>query len=672
MLDNNVNKNQQQIAFQTVQPDQAYQQQVTMEAGIPANPELLKENIQDTYVANRVANTTDDPKAMMATAGLMLPTWFVLTQAMDKFAKHSRGEYENTLQYKIAKFGDRVADSSLMKSGFMQSIGKGLRSVGKFFKTKIIDQTRLTRALWNTPSMPTNHMAMANYIGMPAMQLFDYPQHGEALQKFTKHVEDLDCYGATKEEIAAARTKLSKALTPEARTLAMQEAECEILIKHSRDAAKARQLAANFVTADAAGKTKILKDLKAFEWGYRDFAHMEKCAKETHKYIPEIFEACCNANKNVFARIWGSNSSSFGRFKKFLFGREVYGNIDLTKPENAKWKEVLERTGYIDKLPKSVFAKYLNKYTHLITEGATNRVAGGKAVALMQAWFIAEALYKSIKAEGGLGEKGKTFAERFIELIAMFACIPLALKLMHSVGGLQYAGMTKEQVAKYRANLEAHNMKAMKGEFSSERAWRASRDNLRRELNAGVKNPFVKLGKRIGRIVSVGLEQIRPYDKNDIGVIKDGVKTYRKGLGQKLKDLFRHPKFGLKQMAGYPMRIGLGMMLIMPFLTKSAVKLSHLIFGKPKHSLLDEDKEKEQAEKQAQQVQQTQIPPQLMQNQNQAVQPQQAMTANIQPSNTNLLNQYKNGQIQPQNINNIQQNSTTSVETAKSNEPVRN
>ena len=42
MLDNNVNKNQQKIAFQTVQPDQAYQQQVTMEAGIPANPELLK------------------------------------------------------------------------------------------------------------------------------------------------------------------------------------------------------------------------------------------------------------------------------------------------------------------------------------------------------------------------------------------------------------------------------------------------------------------------------------------------------------------------------------------------------------------------------------------------------------------------------------------------------
>ena len=59
------------------------------------------------------------------------------------------------------------------------------------------------------------------------------------------------------------------------------------------------------------------------------------------------------------------------------------------------------------------------------------------------------------------------------------------------------------------------------------------------------------------------------------------------------------------------MRIILGMMIILPFLSKIAVKGSHMIFGKPKNSLLDEGKEKPPEE--VQQPQQTQIPPQLQQ-----------------------------------------------------------
>ena len=670
MLENNVNKKQ--IAFQTMQPNQAQQQQVPMEA---MHPELLQENIQDSYIANRVTNTTDDPEGMRKTAAIMVPTWFALTQAMDVFNKHSRGEFENTLQYKVGQFGDRVANSSVMKSGFMQSIGNGLNRIGGWVKRNILEKSRLTSAMIHTPSIPTNSMALANYIGMPAMQLFDYPQQGESFVKLLKYVEDLDCYGATKEEIAAAKTSLSNATTQQARNLAMQEAEYNILIKHSRDAAQAKRLAANWATADAAGKAKILRDMKAFEWGYKDFATMEKYAKETHKYIPEILDACLNANKNVFARNWGTNHGKFGKLFKTIIGREIsptetanklaveFGNVDFSKPEYAEIKNVLVKHGIWDKLPKSAFAKGLNKYLHLITEGATNRVAGGKAVALMQAWFLAEAIYKASKAEG-FGEKAKTFAERFTELVALFACIPFALKLMHGIGGMQYAGMTKEQVALYRKHLDEHNLKAMKGEFASKKAWKASYDALKDELNAGVKNPFVKLGKRIGRIVSVGLEQIRPYDKTSIGEYVNGAFKYREGWGQKFRDLFRHPKFGLKQIAGYPMRIGLGMMIIMPFLSKLAVKGSHLVFGKPKHSLLDEEKEKEQAEKLAQMHAKTQIPQQLQQNPQPAIAPVQYDVGG--KSQTNLINQYRNGQP----VQNSSQTDTQAV-APKPNEPVR-
>lgn len=697
MLDKNVNQNQ--IPYQAVQPADLNQQGVPMQAGIPANPELLKEDIQDTYVANRVANTTDDPKAMLGTAGLLLPTWLLITQSMDQFAKHSTGDYEKTIQYKIGKFGDSVVDSQFAKSSFGQTLTNAYKSVARFMKEKIIDKTRLTRAAFYTPSLAENHMARANQIGMEAMQLFDFSNPVDSFVKPEKFIEDLDTYGATKEEITKFQSELAKITDNAARKNYILEKEYETLIKNTRDAAESARLANGFRTADAAGKAKILKDLKAFELGFKDFAHLEVCKSRSHEHIHEIFEALCNSNKKMFARDWGSNHSKFTQFCTKWFGREVrmseivnklfaelqYRNLD--KEENKELKAVFERTGYIKHLPKSKFAKYLNHYTHLITEGATNRVAGGKAVALMQAWFLAEAIYKSIKAEGGLGEKAKTFSERFVELVALFATIPLALKLMHGVGGLQYAGMTKDQVKEYRKKLKLHNEKAMSGEFASKEAWKASKNELKTMLKAGVKNPFVKLGKWVGRVVTVGLEQIRPYDKQDIGVMKDGQKVYRKGIKAKLVDLWHHPKFGIKQMAGYPMRIGLGMIILMPFLSKLAVKGSHLIFGKPKHSLLDEEKEQEAAEKAAEQRTQTQIPPQL-QNPNainqQAMQGNQPQTNHqqqpmqqgpYQPSQTNLLNPYRNGQPYQTNPN-VQATATTTSTTVnnnqnKNNEPVR-
>ena len=408
-----------------------------------------------------------------------------------------------------------------------------------------------------------------------------------------------------------------------------------------------------------------LKDLKAFEWGYKDFAEMEAVAKNIQEKMPRVLEACHDANKKMFARIWGSNHSAWGRFKTWLIGREVYasetankiagslGNVNLA--ENKELANVLQKTGLDKKIPKSILGKFLAKYNNLVLEGATNRVAGGKFVALMQAAYLADVLYKTAKVDGA-SEKVKTFAERFTEMISFFVAMPLAIQLMHRVGGLQYAGMTKDQVEKYRQHLKIHNDKAMAGGFADKSAWKASKDALKTELNAGVKNPITKLFKRIGRIVTVGLEQIRPYDNKAVT---------RNGIVDKIKDLFRHPKFGIKQMAGYPMRIILGMMVILPFLSKIAVKGSHLLFGKPQNSVLEEGKEDKM---QAQAInQQLQLPPQLQQPLNQPQQTTAQTTttttrtnqnSNISPSN--LLNPYKNG------------STTTTTTTTKSSSSLEN
>ena len=691
MLDNNVNKQKQQnTQFQAMTPQAQQQQQVAMQA---VNPDLLKENIQDSYVANRVANTTDDPKAMMGTAALTIPSWLLLSQGMDYFAKKSRGPYEQSLQYKIGNSCDKIVDninnSSFGKSGFFQGLKKGVNNCKAFVRDKIVNKSRVLRAFRDTPSKPEFSMVLHQAGGMPTLQAADYDYHAKAFLKRLKSVKDLDCYGGQAADIQKYENLIKNASTAQEKALLLEKAEFECLTKYSNknplSGAKLDNAVQKFATLTKEQRANVLKNLKSVQWGFKDYKTLEKVLESTHTHIPEILEGCHKANPKMFARIYGSNNSQLGKIQTRLVGREVYasetlnklmgefGNINLA--ENPKLRDALNRTGLIDKLPKSAFAKGVNKWFHLLMEGGTNRVAGGKLAAMMQAWFLAEAIYKSAKAEGGLGEKGKTFAERLTELVMMFACIPISIQMMHKLGGIQYAGLDKAGVEAYRNALKLHNETAMKGLFANKAEWKASRDNLRKMLNGNVKNPFVKLFKKAARILTVGLEQIRPYDAKDIGTVAaDGTKTYRQGIGAKLKDLWRHKKFGFKQMAGYPMRFIFCMAAIMPIFSKLAIKGTHLIFGKPKNSLLDEDKREKEAEALAQQQQQTgfdpartELPPQL---QNPQAVKKTPDTYVQNTSDTNLLNKYRNQA--PASANNPPRTYIPSPEGFKpNNEPVR-
>ncbi len=659
----NINDKYQTPQFQAITP-QPQSQQVPMQA---VNPELLKDNVQDTYVANRLSESAEDPKAMLYTAALSVPTWFAISKGMDYYSNKSRGNFDSTVHHKVGQFGDDITsyvkNSSFGKSSFAHSLNNGFNNFKGFLKRNFVDRFRITRAMAYTPSKPELDMVKGQANGMWGMILFDYPQQGEQFVKPLKYIEDLDCYGASKSDIKKWKDLLNKAATPQAKAEIMQRAELETILQNSRLKRTPAQIAkemSDFRALNAGDRLLRLKNLKAFEWGYKDFAEMEAIQKNIQENMPRVLEASNNANKKMFARIWGTNHSSWGRIRTWLFGRNVYasetanklaaslGNVDLKAKENQDLADVLKKTGLDKKIPKSALGKFFAKYNNLVLEGATNRVAGGKFVAAMQAVYLADVLYKTAKTEG-VSEKVKTFAERFTEMIAFFVAMPLAIQLMHRIGGLQYAGMTKEQVEAYRKALKLHNDTAMAGLFKDEAAWKASKDNLKEMLNAGVKNPITKLFKRIGRIVTVGLEQIRPYDSKAVT---------RNGIGGKIKDLFKHPKFGMKQMAGYPMRIVLGMMIILPFLSKIAVKGTHLLFGKPKNSILDEGKEPEKA---PQSAQQQQLPPQLQQTQ---VPQQQAIDTTVDTHTTttppqqigqkesNLLNKYRNGAANTNLVNN--------------------
>lgn len=668
MLNNNVNSQQLkqlQAQFQALTPEQQEQlrQQVAMQAS--TNPELLKENIQDTYVGNRVTNTTEDPKGMMWTAGLTIPAWGALVIGMDKFAEHCRGDYEKTIPGKIGAWGDKVADK-LGKNSFMQSIGKGYHSFKNFVRTKIVNKSAVLRAFADTPSQPELPMVCDQARGILGFSATDWDQVTESFLRETNYAEDLRAYGATADEIKNYKSAIGN--LPKAQQFEeLQKAEFELLKKNSRGGNNFLTKSLNeFSALGLEERQKLLKDAKAYEFGLKDFAEFKLIKENRPDNLHRIMESTYNANKKMFSVAYEAKPTLLGRLRRFLLGREVYGSEFANKmassignetltPEMAK---ALRDTGLDKKIPKSALGKFLVKYNNIVLEGATNRFAGGKLIAIMQAWFLAEAIYKSAKAEGGLGEKGKTFAERIVELIAMFACIPPAIMLMHKVGGLQYAGMTKQQVADYRRDLKDFNKRAMSGTMSAT-DYKLRKLNLNKRLDAGVTNPITKLLKKVGRIVTVGLEQIRPLDTKPV---------VRNSYWDKVKDLFRHPKYGFKQMAGYPMRIILGMMVIMPFVSKLAVKGCHAIFGKPKHSVLDEGKEPKPEENAGQTPQnpaQVQVPPQLRNPQPAQAQHAQAgksartyvpssmgvQTLQDGKSETNLLNKYKNG-AGAQNSNN--------------------
>lgn len=600
------------------------------------DPEKLKQNIQDSYVASRLGQLEDiNPIQQAAVA---VPVWYGLAQSMDKFAEKCRGSYADTIQYRMGAFGDRVSEgisnSKFGKSGFAKWLNNTFSSAKTSVKN-FLNKSAVFRAFDKTPSKPELPIVLGQANGMKGALLFDYPQIADNFMKPLKYAEDLDCYGASANDIKRVKDLLkgvtAKGKAGDAARRAILELEEFRLLSPD----KADDVINAFKSMDAGARVAKLKDLKAQAAGFADNATFEVIKKDIHSHLDDIIAACKKAKAGVYSKIDIHDNNTLNKVWGHLFGRKVEFSEMANKLIGSK--------GLDNPYHKTKLGKLLPKYANMFLEGATNRVAGGKLVAIMQAWFVAEAIIRTAQAQKG--DKLRTFTERLTELIGFFIFMPAAIQLMHKLGGMQYAGMSAEAVAKYRQAVKEFNAKVASGLFAGNKAgYKAERKVLAEQLKGGTKNPIAKLCKKIGRTISVGLEQIRPYTKHAV----EG------GFKGRIKDFFRNPKYWLKQCAGYPMRIVLAMFMIMPFLNKIGIKVSHAIFGKPKNSVLDDGKEKKPEMTEEQQKELLKML-QEAQKQQQAAQP---FVSNNSPTNllnaykpkpvennspTNLLNMYKNG-----------------------------
>ncbi len=608
----------------TVQPANT-QYNPAMQAEI--NTENIKQAANDNYIANRVnAFSEVDPVQQM---GIALPVWVAMNIAMDKYLQACSGDYSKSIPGRIGNFGDKITNF-FTKNPVAEAINSKLKSGERFAKKKIYDNSALLRAFDRTPSQPELTLVRHQFEGVRGMIAHDISNPCEAFIKPIETAKDLDTLGATKADIQRVENLLKKAATAEEKALILQSEEFRLL---NPDKSPKTIRAFKYNTKPAV-REKIIKDLKIKAMGFRDAAHFELIKSNPIKYQDEILAAFKRAKKDIFAKVSWSDKNIATKINGQLLGRKVSFSEMFNLLQSSKG---LSNTMHSSKLGRS-----MAKLSNMIMEGATSRMAGGKIMALMQAYFLAEAIIMANKQET-TSDKVKSLAERMTELIGFFVFMPPSIKLMHKIGGLQYSGMTPEQVENYRRAVKEFNEKVMNCAFANKKEYKAARKALRAQFRPKTKNPFVWAARKCADIITVGLEQVRPYTRFKqkevnlcISEILKSPLQYIKNIGPRLKDFACNPKYWLKQMAGYPVRFILPMVVFVTFFNKLAVKGCHLIFGKPKYSILDKEKIEEEQAKQAE-----------LQNKQPQAMPQQQpaqVAAATGASDTNLLNKYKTPQ----------------------------
>lgn len=527
--------------------------------------ENIKKSVDNSYLANRVKASEDaDP---MAKAALTVASWYGISQGMDYFNKKSNGEYLKSIPGRLGNLGDKFAT----KTWLGRKIEGGLRLIDKktaqwATKSQFWNTVRnfSTQADWKWVRDQGEGLKM--YTSNEGKHIFE-----EFLSPITKgstNVQKLEQYGLAQNDINAFAQTL-KSLTSAEKAMALQKKELALLGADSKLVEKLAQKTDGLTILQ-----NLTKHLKAKSLGFKGRREYENFLDNIGKDPKKVIDVLKNLSKNHpdwQVSIWRSQGGFFTKLKNHLFGRPV------------KFKEVLNR--YLATYGEGNHTKIgraLPKGLGWLIEGATNRWAGGKLGAALQATFLADMLYHTIKAPKG--EKTKTFAERFVNDLTYFIALPIGYIAMHKLGGFKYAGLKDQKaIDAFRKAREAFNKRVDKGFYKNKEAYNTAYKALMKKLGyQNIKNPFVKLLNRLGRFVNIGNERIASY----------------KSASKLNMNLFR--KLANGNILGIPMRIAIPLMVISPFLAKTATKTMHAIFGKPTKSVLDEDKEEEPKETKSQ------------------------------------------------------------------------
>lgn len=556
----------------------------------------------------------------LVTLGIMVPTFLGIVAIMNKFNKacQTRVDGKPNMLEKMQDFGNKLNNNSIFKSQSFNSIQGAFESV-KSFMHKKIENSNILKAIFRTPSEPSVQMVKPQMCGTSA-------------------------------EVASA--------------------------------------AAQFFERYTDGGTDIEK-IK--ELGFKNLEEFRAIKEAPEKYIARITEICEKQGSQKClkiekaGKIWGSETL-FGKPK--YFSELLPGFAKKALVQNVYFSEYANKLKAMEGISRdgkavSALGKFIPRSCLKLLESLTFGMTGGKLGIFMASFALADAFKATGKGEG-TGDKIKTFIEQMVSLSAWYLTFPLSMKMLYKPGGLKYLNMKGDagKLDSYRDALKNLNERAKSGliankseynlqkrllslrilgldpkkatelensisqQFGSnsgdmKQAEKAFIEKELKPIEAGLKKSSSMLYKPlrfIGKTLTLGLETVHPFIPKNTG---------------KVGGFFKKIGWRSVRFAGGAARFALIGFVLSNYFSNLAAKGSDLVFGRPKHSVLDKETDEESTESE-------QIP--VMALTSPMVTPEALRVANANPGRT-----LSPVQGQAVNNNNMQQTGPTVPRQALSN-----
>ena len=562
-INSNTNKyrlNQAQIAFKA---NEQVQLQPSIDMSQVQIPDLY--NTADRFQQQSFKETVKQADMMgliypwIAHPLMMLGTCTGLAYGVDKFSKACGGDYEKSLLAKAANLGDNIENSKFVQSKEFQKVlgwgNDGVKKVNHFFRN-----SDLINAIKTTPSMPEWSIVKQEMFNQGQRLTEEFSRITEALHLNDDNVAKLKDLGLDKAEKDFIKQKFGVKNVYKAPEI---EAVNTILLKRlGKSESEISSIIGMGDGANQAVKNEILNELGIS----KDL--LEKIKKEgPAKYVDDVQNAVSKVKGKV--KIGAGHYSFLGPiqpFERTIGCDELFNRFhSMTVGGGAKTS-----TG-----------RFMSKFLQKLHRGFT--FGGGKLGVLA---FVSPLIVETMLDVGKADKEQKvgTAVHGLVESVSWVFTFPIALKIMHSLAGAQYAGMGKDKVDAYRNKIAEFNQKAMGNDFKSLAEYKDARKILEAELKELKKvdgqNLLTKICRKLGSFVTMDLETIKSYRNGTVGG----------NFVRKIPNFF-------KNLGGVPMRLALWGCISTGVLGAAITKTIKMLFG----NYYDRYKEEEYDAKKAEQ-----------------------------------------------------------------------
>ena len=457
-------------------------------------PETLVEKVKKVDMVGMFYPWIENPLLMGGTS-------YALIKGVDKFTEACGGEYEKSLLGKITRFGDNL-ENNLFKNKTIRKAGAGIKNGWRKFDS-FLKRSSLLNALRFTPARPENQMPKSEMISQEVRFLHDFNEIAETLRLNPNAEKATGITSIFKNSSKDGSIKLTK--------IGLDKAEKEYLIKtFGKEYKKLPQeklvnsillkrlnyssddIARIIGSSDASTQVRnaILNKLGL------TIDDIAKISAHPEEHVKLVKDAVARAGRSV--RIGAGHYKWLGPFQPFE------RTISCDQISN-KLKSVMEGA-------KTNTGKLLSKIVHKIHRGFT--FGGGKLAML---FFIAPSLVQMMKSvkKADKDQKIGTAVNGTLESITWVFTFPLSIASTYALGGLRFAGMSKDKVKQFMAKTDAFNKLVDEGKLMDKSKYDAAlkvlkeqRHNLRK---VDKQNLFARMVKGITNFFYCDLNTIRSY-----------------------------------------------------------------------------------------------------------------------------------------------------------------